>query len=328
MRPSYNPQDAKLLPDGNIVWSQFTFASYAAHSVPYEERRFDGSLVRSIATVGTDTDSHELQVLPNGDYLLVSYPLRDGVDLSAYGGPRSATVVDSEVQEVSPAGKLVWSWSSRDHVAVAETKPFMPAILAQPRGSADGRTVYDLTHVNSVEPDGDSVLISLRHTDGVYKVSRTSGAVEWKLGGTRTPESLAVEGADPDSLVLGGQHDARLLPDGTITIHDNRTLTKLGPRAVRYRIDEGARTATQVEEVTDPDAVLSMCCGSARKLPGGNWVMNWGFSGLVTELTPAGKRVFALRFGDEIFSYRAVPVLPGELSARKLRAGMDAMHPG
>lgn len=328
MRPDYNPQDAKLLPNGDIVWSAFTFTPYVTHAAPYEERHFDGSLVRSIATVGADTDSHELQVLPNGDYLLEAYVLRDGVDLSPYGGPADATVVDSVVQEVSPKGELVWEWNSKDHVAVSESEPFMKAILLQPRVLDDGRAVYDLTHVNAVEPDGDSLLISLRHTDSVYKVSHETGAIEWKLGGTRTPESLSVEGEDADSLVFGGQHDPRLLPDGTITIHDNRTGTTLLPRAVRYLIDAGTRTATQIEEITDPDTVPSVCCGSARKLPGGNWVMSWGYNGLVTELTPSGQRVFGLRFGNGLFSYRAVPVLAGELSAKKLRAGMDAMHGG
>ena len=55
--------------------------------------------------------------------------------------------------------------------------------------------------------------------------------------------------------------------------------------------------------------------------------MDWGYSPLITELTPSGKRVFGLHLGGELYSYRAEPVLPGRLSARKLRAGMDAMHP-
>jgi hypothetical protein len=321
------PHDAKLLPSGNLAWSTFTNGQYASHSVPYEEHRLDGSLVRRIAAVGVPTDGHDLQVMPNGNYLVVSYVPRDGVDLSPYGGPTRATVIDAEVQEVTRSGRRVWRWNSGDHLDLSESSPFMKFIVEGPVKTADGRNAYDIVHINSVERDGDSVLISMRQTDSVYKVSRSTGAVEWKLGGTPTSESLAVEGMPDSSLVITGAHDARLLPDRTLTLHDNRTLSGRHPRAVRFRIDEAARSAALVEEVTDPGTVYSSCCGSARKLPRGNWVASWGSSGLVSELTPGGRRVFGLRFGGRkgADSYRAFPVLPGQLSINALRRGMDRM---
>jgi hypothetical protein len=321
------PHDAKLMPDGNLAWSTFTNGQYASHSVPYEEHRLDGTLVRRIAAVGAPTDGHDLQVLPNGNYLTLSYVPRDGVDLSAYGGSKHATVVDAEIQEVTPRGKRVWRWNSKDHVALGESKPFMKSIVSGPVRTADGRLAHDLVHINSVEPDGDSILVSMRQTDSVYKVSLRTGAIEWKLGGVHTPQSLALTNvADPEN-VITGQHDARLLPDGTLTVHDNRTLSGQHPRAIRFSIDESARSATLIEEITDPDTSYSNCCGSARMLPGGDWVMSWGASGLVEELTPTGRRLFALHFGGHTGadSYRAIPIMPGQLSLRAMRAGMDAM---
>jgi len=82
-----------------------------------------------------------------------------------------------------------------------------------------------------------------------------------------------------------------------------------------------------LESLTDPQAGYSICCGSARKLPGGDWVASWGSSGLVTELTPEGRRLYALRFGGHhgADSYRAFPVMPGRLSIGALRRGMDRM---
>lgn len=327
VRTQRPPIDFKVLPDGTVAWSYFTGGTYAAEDAPYEVRRLNGELVRRVSAVGALTDNHELQLLPNGNYLVLSYLPRDGVDLSRFGGPEHATVTDAEVQEVSPGGKLVFRWNSKDHVDLAESAPFARAFLSQPVATQDGRSAYDIVHVNSAEADGDSLIVSLRHTSGVIKISRRTGAVEWKLGGTETPESIRVQGEPAGSLVFSGQHDARVLPDGTITVHDNRTGSGLLARAVRYRIDEQNRTAEQVESLIDPGTSVSLCCGSARKLPRGNWVGGWGFNSLVSELTPGGRRVFGLRFEAPLFSYRAAPVQRGELTARALRRGMDAMHP-
>jgi Arylsulfotransferase (ASST) len=328
MQRGTKPHDAKLLPDGNLAWSTFTNGEYASHSVPYEEHALDGRLVRRIAAVGVPTDGHDMEVMPNGHYLVVSYVPRSGVDLSAYGGPKRATVIDNEIQEVTRSGRRVWRWNTRDHLSLSESEPFMKYIVHGPVRTADGWKAYDIVHLNSVEPDGDSLIFSTRQTDAVYKINRATGAVEWKLGGTTIPQSLSVTG-DPDpSLVISGQHDARLLPDGTLTLHDNRTLlADSKPRALRFGIDEAAGTATVLESLTDPQAGYSICCGSARKLPGGDWVASWGSSGLVTELTPGGRRLYALRFGGHhgADSYRAFPVMPGRLSIGALRRGMDRM---
>jgi hypothetical protein len=127
---------------------------------------------------------------------------------------------------------------------------------------------------------------------------------------------------------FGGQHDARILSDGTLTIHDNGSMKNRNPRAVRYQIDLTSipHTATLIEQITDPGSGSSGCCGSARRLAGGDWVMAWGGTPLVTELTASGTRVFSLTFQSN-FSYRAVPVPFGQLSRSALRAGMDAQRP-
>jgi hypothetical protein len=133
-------------------------------------------------------------------------------------------------------------------------------------------------------------------------------------------------GADP----LGGQHDARTLADGTLTVHDNGTNKGRPPRAVRYEIDETAGTATLLESVSDPDAPAAGCCGSARRSASGSWVASWGGLGNtehpVSEFKADGTQTFKLLFPGE-FSYRANPVPFGELGRADLRDGMDAQHP-
>lgn len=97
MRSPSTPIDAKLLPDGTLAWSHFP-----AMTTPYEVRKLDGSLVRTLDTVGTPSDLHDLQLLSNENYVLASYRLRDGVDLTSCGGSSDAEVQDAEIQEITP----------------------------------------------------------------------------------------------------------------------------------------------------------------------------------------------------------------------------------
>jgi hypothetical protein len=310
------PGDFKLLADGTLAWS-FLSVGLPTHA---EIHRLDGTLVRSLDTVGTGADGHDLQLLEDGDYLMEAYKPRTGVDLSPWGGPSNATVLDAEIQELTPEGALVWSWNSAGHIDPSETVPWG----IHRTETAPG--VYDLVHLNSLQPDGDGIVFSARHLDAVYRVRRGDGSIDWKLGGTTTPQSLAFVDDPLGASSFGGQHDARILPDGTLTVHDNGTSRGRPPRAVRYQIDSTARTATLLEEVTDPRATASTCCGSARRLPGGDWVMSWGSVGLVTELTPTGSPVLSIET-PTTFSYRADPVLPGALSRDALHSAMDAMNP-
>lgn len=314
------PLDAKLLSDGTIAWASYHGGGgYGTSSeASYELHRLNGDLLRTVRTVGTPTDFHDLQESGNGNLLLMSYKRRDHVDLTAHGGSSDSSVLDAELQEIDPEGNVVWTWNSSDHIRLEETGRWW---------SLGVRSSNDVVHINSVEPDGDSLVISLRHTDAVYKIDRTTGAVQWKLGGTTTPESLTVIGDPHGAYPLGGQHDARVLADGSIAVYDNATALGRPPRAVRYEIDEVARTATLVESVTDPEAPASPCCGSARRSDSGSWLVAWGGTTLVSEFDPAGDRTFRLSFPDNRFTYRAFPVAPGRISRAEMRAAMEAMHP-
>ncbi len=304
--------NASVLDDGTVVWWRDNHG-FIVHSL-------DGSILGEINAVMGPTDLHELQQEPNGNYLLISSKIREHIDLTEYGFGPDEEVHDYIVEEVNPQGQLVWSWDTGNHIGLAETGRWWQRL-----GSETSR---DIVHMNAIEADGENaVLVSLRHTDAIYKVDKNTGEILWKLGGTWTPKSLKVVNDPEGAYPLGGQHDVRLMPDGTITIHDNNTELPSPPRAVRYEINEAQKTATLVEEVSDPLAPKSSCCGSARQAADGSWLVSWGGDSLVTEFDPASQRTFSLGFGGTVFSYRAVPVGDGILSASSLREGMDAMHP-
>jgi hypothetical protein len=133
-------------------------------------------------------------------------------------------------------------------------------------------------------------------------IDASTGDVVWKLGGTTTPQSLRIVGDPEASTDLGSQHDVRAWPDGTISFFDNGTRDFQQPRVLRFKIDAAAGTATLIQTITDPNVRFSVCCGSARLLPGGDWVVAWGATPYVDELTPTGQVVFRLMFSD-VFSY-------------------------
>jgi hypothetical protein len=313
-------QDGHVLPDGTVVVGRVTEGSWGRQ--PYERVALDGSSRGELDTVGTSADPHELALLPNGNALMMRYLRRDEVDLSSLGGPADATVIDGEIQEVTPEHELVWSWNSADHIGTDETT--FP--LAQIKARIEGVEAYDLVHLNSLQQDGDGILLSARNLNAVYRIRRGGGGVDWKLGGTPRAESLGFRAGPFGAADLGGQHQARRLPDGTITLHDNGTGKGRPPRALRFALDPLARAATVIERVADPRVASSICCGGATRLAGGHWLMSWGYAPTITELTASGRPVLTLTL-DRAFSYRAQSVPSTLLSREALRAGMDAMHP-
>ncbi len=310
--------DVQVLPDRTISWDpQDPLADVPSR---FEIRNLDGKVVRTLQADGGRTDLHELLMLRNGNYLFGGHVTYSHVDASAYGGSSDADVGEAELQEVTPAGKVVWTWNSRDHIDLSETpQRWWNAII--PLGQP-----YDVVHWNSAQVNGKYLLISFRHLDAVYEINRRTGRIVWKLGGTPTSKSLTVVGDPEGSYPLGGQHDPRLLPDGTISIHDNGTSLGRAPRVVRYRVNTETMTAHYVSELTDPRITSSMCCGSARLTTDDSWLVGWGGNQVTTSYDAQGRRNYTLRLGQG-FSYRSTPVTPGLVTPAQFRAGMDAMAP-
>src|SRR3954452_7918528 len=119
----WGPWDAKLLDDGTVAYARFFNDHFGLRGPKnaYEVRELDGSLVRVLKTPGTSTDTHDLQRLSNGNYLLITYVRREDADLSPRGGPKRAVVYDCDIEEVTPDDKLVWRWRSKDHIPLSWT---------------------------------------------------------------------------------------------------------------------------------------------------------------------------------------------------------------
>jgi hypothetical protein len=329
------PLDSKLVQDGgpDVLWTDMQNGD--VNSGPEaEEHSLDGALVRTIHITSPYTlNPHEVQLLSNGNYLVIGGYAKSGVNLSSIGGATSATILDDVVQEVTSNGSAVWTWDAYDHVGVNEVDPQWWST------AVSGTGTHDIYHINSAVADSSSnLLVSLRYTDAVFYITNPAGSsnpgkIIWKLGGTATQKDagtvLSISDTGCSGSCFGGQHYARFFDAGDgnlyVTLHDNGTGRGRAPRAVRYQINTSAGTATRVEQVTDSAVTASSCCGSAKKLPTGDWVMSWGANPLVAEYSSGG-RVLSITFSGP-YSYRADPVPPGTLTREQLRAGMDAQFP-
>ena len=283
----------------------------------------NGKLAHEFVSPMNPTDGHEFDLRKNGDVWLVSYAPRANMDFSDIGGPESAYSAEGIIEQVRD-GKTVWRWSTRKAILTYESQRALGDTF-DVKDDGSYEDPFDRVHVNSIEPDGRRVIVSMRNTDGVYAIDKRTGDIIWKLGGEETPESLQVIG-DPYEIPSGAQHDARLLPDGTLSVFDNRTGLEEAPRVTRWRIDEENMTATLVEEYEDPIAPSSPATGSARFSEDGSLFVYWGDSYLMTEFTP--ERELAFRLSLDGMAYRAYPVSDGLVDYRDFDRGMDAKGGG
>jgi len=287
--------DFKMQPNGWLTWFDSAPVAYYAMDATY-------AVVDSFRCGnGYSTDNHELQLLPNGHAVLMSYDPQV-VDLTAVGGRHDAIVIGLILQELDTAKNVVFQWRSWDHFQVTD-------MVSHDITAA----VVDYVHGNSADVDAEgNFVISSRHMNEVTKISRTTGEILWRLGGKNNQFRFI-----GDPIPFDHQHDARLLPGGRLTLFDNGTFRfPRFSRAVEYALDETNKTATLVWQYRATPDLFGIALGSVQRLPNGNTLIGWGATTpTLTEITPAGSIVARMTFESGIASYRAFrfewpPVLP------------------
>ncbi len=251
---------------------------------------------QTIATVeaanGYHADLHEFQITPQGNAFITAYaPVQ--ADLSSVGGPASGTVLDSIVQEINiRTGQLLWEWHAYGHVHLAES------YAGKPSGNP-----YDFFHVNSVQQlSNGNILVSARHTFAVYEINPTTGKIVWVLGGKHSSFQIG-HGAN-----FSWQHDARMQPNGDITVFDDGDgykRTEGQSRGMRIRLDVRTRQATLVHQYAHVPPVLSDGEGNLQRLPNGYVFVGFGTNPYFTEFTQPGHQLFTASFRYPVEFYRA-----------------------
>jgi len=246
----------------------------------------------------TNTGTHDFRVLPNGNYLLMSYQDRIRRDLSAYGYELSsfphlhgdwlsgtlAWHQDSGIQILSPSRSSVFSWTSWGKLPYEDCTQHWADRYA---------------HVNMVHYLDGTITASFRGCSKVLGISTSTGKTLWHLGRTNLepgqwesrglgPEPLTIIG-DPEGEFCG-QHGTELHPGNRLTLFDNGEHCVVDPvtrestresdlyaRAVEYALDpvNGEAVFLWAKDQNDSKTLQGTRGGHVVVLDNGDWLISW-----------------------------------------------------
>ncbi len=285
------------LPDGNLAYARNT------QNAPSLEKYFlmdsDYVVFDSITCGnGYDLDMHDILLLENGHYLVMSYDPQI-VDMSQVvpGGQPDATVVGLVIQEVDNEQNVYFQWRSWDHFEITDATSDISLTA----------NYIDYVHGNAFDFDLDgNLLVSSRHLDEITKINYTTGDVMWRFGLLAENNQFTILN---DPLGFSHQHDVRVLPNGNITIFDNGNLrTPQYSQAIEYQIDEQDMTATRVWYYQHAPSVFGAHTGSHRRQSDNTSLIGWGthYPLAITEVKMDGSKTFELILPDLVSSYRSI----------------------
>jgi hypothetical protein len=269
---------------------------------------------------GYQADSHEFQITSRGTALITIYnPVR--ADLRSVGGPRNGIVLDGIIQEVDIAsGKVLWEWHALGHIPITDSYAGRPS-----------NGPWDYFHINSIQPlPGGKLLVSARHTWAVYEIDKPTGKVVWILGGKQSSFKMEI------GTNFKWQHDARLQPNGTLTVFDDGagyTTNARQSRGLRIRLNFKKKKAIPVWSYTASPPQLALSRGSMQVLSDNDVFIGWGEAPAFSEFGRHGRQLFIGSFAAPFRAYRTdrfqwygQPTTPPSIAAARAPDGITTVY--
>jgi arylsulfate sulfotransferase len=291
---------------------RFTYNSFDYGKVVVMNEKFDE--IKRIDLLPYDNhgsypaETHDIIYFDDNHYVLPAYITREDVDMTAYGGNSSVDLGEFIFQEILN-NQVVFEWNTADYPELLNATD--PIYYVQYATSPK----VDYFHFNSfsIDPSDNNFIISARHTNQVYKVNRTTGAIMWRFGGNNDDFNLT------GNEIISHPHHATILPNGHLLLFDNGvTKTPQQSRIAEFEINEANMTANLVYEYTQGGRYFDIL-GSAQKLGNGNYFIGWGGNitsqvnankSDITEINANGNIVLDISFRNYpngfTYSYRAL----------------------
>lgn len=302
-------QGLHLRPDGTVSYTRRD-AGYIIDELGEYVMQIDAESLGASAGF-----HHDMIELPSGNFLILAFTFQD-ID---YANEGTLHVAGDMIYEFTPAGEVVWTWNSFDHLDPQRRRDdfFSPLMIPDPDTGTEG---YDWTHGNGLvyTADDDTILLSMRHQDWIIAIDHQTGEIRWHLGD------------EGDFTLVDApqwffhQHSAQWQPDGSLLLYDNAVGNPAQPdteahsRAVRYVLDLDAMTATEVWHDDDP-LFRSIVASDADLMPSGH-ILRLDSMYIsedhpqpgcrLRELDPGAtpNAIWSLNMPPGKFSYRAVPI--------------------
>jgi hypothetical protein len=304
-KPDIGGAVSTQLTDRGVLIGPSWDANATVDAVPPIEVDFAGNTVWQCPTAvcGNKNFTHHASKLSNGDYMLIEYITTNGLQNPFF-------------REVSPSNQVVWSLD-------------YASLVPPPSGSTG-----DWCHANSVSVDiAKNVVYANCRWAGLLKTTYQNPTKQWLLQGSYIKTKLGDITFSPSTSAFSDTHDPEIHDDGTICFFDNGgygsgavggSTTMFHSRAVEYKIDETAKTATLVWEfpgnATVPDAWYTSnwytpFWGDVDRLPNGNHLVAAGIrsptvESRVFEVTTDRQVVWEFRFPPDYGVYRADRIAP------------------
>jgi hypothetical protein len=317
--PQFGPeQNGPMIldPHGNLVWFQPYPLSLNTLVTDFRVQRLFGQPVltwwqgsintgsgrgvglivdqhyRPIAAVragnGLEMDLHEFLVTNQGTaWIIAIAPMRlPGV---------SRTVQNGVIQEIDVrTGLVLFQWDGMDHV---------PPSSSYRWGSKIPGRVLGPWHINSISLDSrGNPVISMRNTNAVYDIDRSTGRINWELGGKHSSFKMG------RGTSTAFQHDAIIHRGNQLTIFDDGA----GPprihgqsRGIRVAVDTRTHRSKLIQVYPHNPPISSTFEGSIQTLPNDNVFLGWGQQPYFSQDMADGREDFSAHFKVPTTSYRA-----------------------